>query len=149
MIILIFKVLHIACAAVWWGVPMSMSRDIRTTICLGQPHAGALISRVNRSRVIAIGAGLATIISGIGLVLLVGGFALVPTPIHIALTLSFILLSSEYLWEGRTWSRLIECIRSRESDEVTRGVVRRMSLIGGLQHTLWFFVLVLMVFRHY
>jgi hypothetical protein len=148
VLLLIIKVLHIACAAVWWGVPMSMSRDIRVTVPLGEPHWELLMIRVNRTRLIAIGAGLATILSGVMLILLFGGFASVPIAIHIGFGLAFCLLLSEVFWESSVWGMLVKQLESKEDADVLNRQVRKFSVIGGVQHTLWFCILVLMVFRY-
>ena len=91
LLLLIFKVLHIASAAVWWGVPMSMPRDIRRTIALGPPHDDVLVARVNRVRIIAVIAGLATIATGLALLFTLGGFGAVPKVIHVSLGLALVL----------------------------------------------------------
>lgn len=149
LFLLVFKVLHIASAAVWWGVPMSMPRDIRRTIALGPPHGEALVVRVNRVRIIAMASGLSTIATGLALLFSLGGFEAVPKVIHVSLGLALILLCSEYALEGRIWRRIVASI---EDDGPILDVgrhARRMSYVAGFHHGIWVVILVLMVFRHY
>jgi len=79
----LLKLGHIALAAIWIGAGIGFPLDVRATVARGPPHTGVLRERVARTTRIAIPCALLTVLTGVALVLSMGGFSQV---------------SSRYLW---------------------------------------------------
>ena len=61
-------------ASVWFGASFLISKDIRKTLEAGQPHLKLLVERVKSTERLGIPSGLLTILTGIGLIFMSGGF---------------------------------------------------------------------------
>jgi hypothetical protein len=74
----LLKLAHVALASIWIGAGISFPLDVRATVARGRPHTQVLRERVARVTRIAVPCALLTVLSGVGLVLLAGGFSAVP-----------------------------------------------------------------------
>ena len=61
------KLIHVACASVWFGASWLAGADVRRTLALGRPHADALPGRISRLERLAIPCGVLTLLTGLGL----------------------------------------------------------------------------------
>src|SRR5689334_12765680 len=82
------KLVHITAAAAWFGHKLLIPRDL--FVSLESEHR-ALVPRIERAARLGIATGLATLTSGVVLVLLSGGFAAVPLRINVALGLVLLM----------------------------------------------------------
>ena len=78
------KILHILFAAAWFGHKILIPRDVRQTVH-GKTGGPALIQRMARAERLGIVSGLATVLTGVGLILLGPGFADTPLQIYFGL----------------------------------------------------------------
>jgi hypothetical protein len=147
MIVLFYglKVLHVAAAGAWFGVKLTAPGDIRQALALGRPHTTQLVPRIRRGARIAIGSGVATLLSGLALVLAAGGFAAVPLRIHISLALVLLLFVLGGLVIDPTWKRIARLIESDGDLAEAQHLARRFGMLMGVEHLLWTAVLVLML----
>ena len=140
---LILKIFHIAFAAPWFGGTLSTVGDIRRTIALGAPHLGPLHARLRRIGLIARISGLATLLSGVGLIFYFGGFAKVATRFHIALGLT-ILSAVVGVVIAKTTDSLIA--QGESADQATlQPLAKRIAMFSGIFQLLWFVNLCIMV----
>ena len=58
------KLIHVACASVWFGASWLAGADVRRTLALGRPHADALPERISRLERLAIPCGVLTLLTG-------------------------------------------------------------------------------------
>jgi uncharacterized membrane protein len=65
---LILKVLHISCAAAWFGYGVGLAGDVRRTLALGRPHTESLVARTSRSTRVTIICGWLTFLTGVGVI---------------------------------------------------------------------------------
>lgn len=141
--ILIVKVLHVALAAGWFGVGLSVPGDVRRTIALGPPHLGPLHARLLRTGMIARISAITTILSGIALVLMMGGFGTVQHRFHAAIALAVVTAGV-----GITMGKLAEKIVAageNASPETLSPYAKKIAALSGIHHLLWLTILVLMI----
>lgn len=145
---LILKTLHILSAAIWFGVGLPVSGDVRRTIERGRPHTDLLPERVKRSGRIAIIAGVFTLGTGLSLIFNAGGFANVRPNIHAGFGLALLMFAVGVGLTLPAWRR-IEAILAAEGGDLAeaRRLAGRFAMFHGIEHLLWLVVLVLMVFR--
>ena len=140
----VVKLLHILSMAVWFAVGLTVSGDVRRTLARGKPHTEALGARVGRTFLIAAIGGLATICSGIALIILSGGMKGVSPRIHAGLGLSIVAYALLLVVIRPSAARLEEVIAKGDNDAAT-AISKRLAMTTGIDHTIKLAVLVLMV----
>ena len=145
---LILKTIHILCASVWLGSGLTIAGDVRRTLEQGRPHTDLLISRVNRQGKMAGIFGMLTLLSGVNLVFVMGGFGNVGHNIHAGLGLSLLIFAVGLGLSMPTWRR-IRAILGAETGDLAeaRKLAGRLGMFTGIEHLLWLVVLVLMVVK--
>ncbi len=145
-LLFLLKIIHVAAASVWIGGGLSAAPDIRRTLPLGPPHAGELMARLRATASLMNRSALVTVLSGVVLVLVVGGFARVPHRIHVGLLLTMLAIVV-----GRWMIRPVIGEIARVSKgavaavEIDR-IVGRFRVAVGVEHVLRLAVLILMVY---
>jgi hypothetical protein len=148
MIFLLFalKVLHVLAAAVWLGASLTVPADIRHALGLGPPHSRELLTRLRAVGRLMNTSALLTLLTGIALVLAVGGFGSVPHRIHAGLVLTLLAVAA-----GKWLIRpaIVEIAQASKepvsSDQLAR-LMAKFWLGNGIEHALRVVVLVLMVY---
>jgi len=140
----VVKLLHILSMAVWFGIGLSVASDVKRTLARGKPHTELLGARVGRTLLIAAVGGLATLATGIGLIVLSGGMKGVPPRIHAGLGLSIVAYALLLVVIRPLAARLDEVIAKGTAEEATT-LAKRLAMMTGIDHTLKLVVLVLMV----
>jgi uncharacterized membrane protein len=141
------KLVHILATAVWFGGGLFLPGDIRRTLALGRPHADALVPRIKRVVPFLIGGGNLTLLSGLALVFIAGGFAAVPPRILVGLGLTVLLLGLGASVVAPTWNRIAHLVESGGDLAEAGRIARRFSVLNHVEHALWLAVLALMVLR--
>jgi hypothetical protein len=135
--------LHILSAAVWLGAALWVAGDVRRTLALGKPFVSALPARVSAGRRLDHGAGAATMLTGIALIVVIGGHP------RTGIILGFLLALARLAVAGAlyrpTWVRLAARLSAGEDVPPTDPAVKRLSMLSGIEHALWLGALGLMV----
>lgn len=135
------RFLHIASMAAWIGAALWVPGDVRRTLARGAPHTDLLASRVEGALKLDLWAGIATILTGMGLVALVGGH---PAPrIAVGMVLAIALLALVFFGIFPAWRR----IRGSLAAGGDAGAVKRLAALNGVAHVLWLAALATMVFE--
>lgn len=143
MALLIVKIFHIAFAATWFGVALMAPGDVRRTAALGAPHLGLLHARLLRTGAIARATSILTLLTGVALILLSGGFARVEKRFHIALGLALVAAGI-----GIAIGKLSEKIVAAGENATPATLApfaKKLSALAGVHQLLWFIILILMV----
>jgi hypothetical protein len=138
------KLLHILAMAVWFGIGLSVASDVRKTLARGKPHTELLGARVGRTLMMEMGAGLITIVSGLGLIFLRGGMKGVPPRIHAGLGLAIVSYALLLVVIRPAASRIDEVIEKGDGNAL-RDLSTRLAMTTGIDHALKLVILVLMV----
>ena len=86
----LLRLLHIAAMTVWLGGGLSLppGRDVQRSLAQGAVGGAPLIARLMTITRMVIPAAVVTVLSGLALIWMRGGFAAVPPRIHAGLALS-------------------------------------------------------------
>ena len=131
--------------AVWFGAAFSTPADVRTTLAAAA-NIPALFRRLRLTAKIMNGAGLATLITGLALMQLLGGFAAVPVRIHIGLVLTLLIFVVGRWMIRPTIMELSRAAREPNFETVAGQISRKFSRAVAIEHGLRIAVLGLMVY---
>jgi hypothetical protein len=131
---------------VWIGGGVTAPRDVRRTLLLGQPHLGELMPRLRAIAKLMNVSALLTVVTGLGMIFAVGGFARVPHRIHLGLLLTLLAVAAGR-WLIRPALGELAAVHKRTvtAEEADR-IVAKFWLVNGVEHALRLAVLVLMVY---
>lgn len=140
------KVLHVLVGSVWLGAGLLAPRDVRDTLRAGPTFVPALMGRLRRTARVMNTSAMLTVLTGVALVLAMGGFGAVPLRINLGLALT----AAAYA-VGRWLIRpSVAEIAQSTALAVTGGDAERManrfSRAVNAEHVLRFLVLGLMVY---
>jgi hypothetical protein len=142
---LVLLILHIAAAAISFGGTLGLARLIRAGASAGPSAFQVAVRDAARRAVLGRLSGVVTLLSGVGLVLLRGGFAVVPKNYHVALGLMWLLLGIQFFVTTPAVKRVRALAEGSTLDPVAVGACARLIGIGvGAGHALWLLILVLM-----
>ncbi len=148
MLYLALRLIHVLFMATWVGAVLFFSGDVRRTLAAGPEHLPLLRDRLARCNRLAGLSALVTIATGVGLILVLGGFGAVPSTIHSGFLGGLILLGVGGGGIGRTWQQIDGRLQGGADPATLSHLVRRLDTIAILFHTIWLLVLCLMVFRN-
>jgi len=136
----IVLIVHVACAASWFGGTLFLPRRVRDALSLGADGGRVAIAGLqHEGRVLRVASTL-VFLTGMGLVFLrFGGFAGLPVRFHISLLLTLIWLGLDHAVTGRALKTL--------SPTATPAEAKRLTGVVGAQHLLFTTTLVLMLWR--
>jgi hypothetical protein len=87
-----------------------------------------------------------TLLTGLGLIFVVGGFGAVPINIHISLTLMLIALAVSITLMRPATGRLVELTQAESLNvEAATAAVRKLTMGQGILHLLWIVILTMMI----
>jgi hypothetical protein len=143
----LLKFFHIMFSSIWFGASFLVSKDIRKTIEAGQPHLELLIGRVQSTERLGIPTGLLTLITGLGLIFMSGGFKSVPLQINLSLLLTIILFFLGGLIISPTWKKIVVIIKQNGDLSEAKKLSKNFTVLMGFEHLLRMIILILMVVR--
>ena len=145
MLLALVKVLHVLSAATWFGFGLRTAGDVRRTLDRGKPHTDLLVARMAAVPMTTPAAATLTVLTGLGLIFLSGGFAGVPVRIHIGFGLTLVLAILALGVANPTWRAIAKLLGSGADPAQARPLARRFAMLTGVGHLLWVAVLALMI----
>jgi len=138
------RFLHVLSASAWLGAALWVAGDVRRTLALGRPHLAALPARVGPALSLDVWLGVATLVTGLLVLLLQGLHPGTNLMVGFAATLARLLLIALALRPA--WNRL--AARIATGGEVPAGdpAAKKLGMFSGIAHTLWLLALATMVF---
>ncbi len=137
---------HIATTATWFGHKLLVPGDVRASLNAGVDAARLLLPRLVRAERLGIASGLATVATGVALVLDIGGFSVAPARIHIGLGLVLVMFSMGAAVARPASRHLRAAVDAADLDAAARAA-RHLLAVLYLEQALWLAILVLMVWR--
>lgn len=142
--VLFLEVAHITVAAIWLGHKLLVPFDLRTVT---EPHGETVataVAKVERAALIGQASGLLTLLTGVALILAVGGPGSVPDRIYVGAGIVIVMFIVGAAIARPAWIRVRKSIDS--GDRVGgRGAVRRLNLALLIESVLWVAALSTMV----
>ena len=147
MLYLTLRLLHISFMAIWIGAIFFCSGDVRRTLAAPDSDLDLLRDRMNRATRLGGASGLITVITGIALIFVLGGFGSVTPAIHTGLLLGLVMLGVGGGMVGRNWRKIDAALAGGATRESVAPLVKKLVIGNGVFHALWTLTVVLMVFR--
>jgi|AP95_1055475.scaffolds.fasta_scaffold64216_2 uncharacterized membrane protein len=150
VVYILLRVVHIACAAVWFGAPLGLVKLLKMGLERG-PDAFRMSAAVGAKRGAMAGiAGVLTLLTGLAMVFHLGGFGSVAPQIHGAILIALVMLGISVGVLKPMGAELSE-IAEKGLDEAGRtraqAILKKMGPITHSIHGLWLLLLVLMYWR--
>lgn len=143
-------VIHISAAAMLIGGGLGISRNLKKAVAIGgATFSLAAEDAMRRGGVLGM-CSLLTILTGVGLIFRIGGFAAAPLNFHIALGLMLIgfVVSSTVMRPGL--NAVVAQSKNPTPDAAAiQAGLKKMAAAQGILHLLWVVVLCLMLVRIY
>jgi len=141
------KLIHVACASVWFGASWLAGADVRRTLALGRPHADALPERISRLERLAIPCGVLTLLTGLGLAECIYGLGALPTRLYGVLGFTLAAMAVGALLVSPSWRRVAAVIEKGQDLQTAFGPAIRFGSSLWLEHGLRLAALALVVGR--
>jgi hypothetical protein len=141
------KLMHVACASIWFGASWLAGADLRRTLALGRPHADALPERIGRLERLAIPCGVFTLLTGLGLAAWVYGLGAMPARLYAVLVLTLATMAVGGLLVSPSWRRVAAVIEKGQDLQMALGPAVRFDRSLWLEHGLRLAALALVVGR--
>lgn len=147
---LVILVLHISAAAVLLGGGTGLLRHLRRTLEVGgEAFRLATVDGERRGRLMGI-ASLVTLLTGLILIFLMGGFKVAPLNFHIALGNMLVAVAVSAAVMTPASKKLVELGARPDLDrESASALLKKLQIGQGILHLLWLANLVLMLVRIY
>lgn len=143
----VLKLVHVACASLWFGASWLADADVRRTLELGRPHADLLPERVRRLERLAIPSGVLTLLTGIALAVSIYGLLEMPTRLYVILGLTVATMVVGALLVSPMWRRVAAVIEQGQDLAMARAPARWFTCSLWLEHVLRLAVLAFVVAR--
>jgi hypothetical protein len=141
---LILRFLHVLSAALWLGAVLSWPGALRRALKLGPPHPAPALAQARAGLGIDLGAGLATLVTGLLYASPLGGGPLrIGIVVGLALALARLVLLVAL---ARPTLRAVSDRIAAADVEGARSASRRLPAYTGTAHLLWLLALLTMVF---
>jgi uncharacterized protein YjeT (DUF2065 family) len=139
----LLRFLHITATATWIGAALWVPGDVRRTLARGAPHTELLVPRVDTALKLDLWAGIASILTGLVLMLAIGGHP--ATRLMVGLGLALVLLGLVAFGVFPAWRR----IKASLATGGDPGAVKKLAAFNGIAHALWLAALATMVFDNW
>lgn len=137
---------HIAFAAALFGAPLGMVRNIKNSLAAGPQAFKAAAADAQVRAKVAGASSVLTLLTGVGLIFVKGGFSGVSKSYHISLTLMLVLVVVGVALLRPTVDKIAAAADAATIDAAAAGkLVKRLAMGTGIVHLLWAVLLFLMV----
>lgn len=144
----VILIVHIAAAALILGASLGWGRFLRQAAEAGQAAVRVAVDDVSRRLLLVRIGSMMTLFTGIALIFLGGGFAIVPKNYHIALTVMLAGAGWVFLGVVPKVKALAQVGGASEFDRAAfDGKVGKVGMATGIVHGLWLVLIVLMFVR--
>lgn len=140
------KLVHLAAMAMWFGGGATFPRDLRLSLAQGAPALPGLVDRGNRIATIMRFVGPLTILTGVAMIFLGGGFKMMPKRIHIGLALGIVAAIVAAVGVGGTWTKIAKAAQAGDV-AAAQAAAKKFPMFFGIEHGLLTIILVLMVLK--
>lgn len=138
-------IIHVAAAAVLLGTSLGWGRLLRQAAESGQAAARVAVDDVMRRMNLARIASAVTLVSGVVLIFVAGGFAVVPKNFHIALTVMLATVGWVVLGLAPRVKALAAQVGEAEFNRARfEASIGKVGMASGIVHGAWLILLILM-----
>jgi hypothetical protein len=143
-------VLHISAAAILFGGPLGTVRSLKAHLELSRDAFKLATSEAARRGRLMGMSSIVTLLTGLALIFLAGGFAQVPLNYHMALGILLGAIAISSVLVRPTVTKLAGLAQAENLDkDAALQLIKRLAMGTGILHLLWVITLVLMFVRIY
>lgn len=139
---------HVTCAAILFGLSLGLTGSCRRAMARGHEALRAAAEEVNRKGKILGGASVLTLLSGVSLIMSIGGFAAAPKNFHAAMGLMMVAMVISF---GILKPAGESLVLATEGDSIKEDLanlsLKKMAMGSGILHLMWIGMLMLMFAR--
>lgn len=147
---LVVLVLHISAAALLLGAPLGLSRNLKASLDAGKAAFQLAAQDAARRGSIAGGSAILTLLTGLALIFIAGGFGRVPLNFHVALLVMLIAFAVVAAMVRPSITQIVALAGSETLDKETAlKHIKKQAMGTGIVHLLWLVNLVLMLVHFY
>lgn len=144
----VLLVLHITCAAIALGASLGLGRLLRRSLEVGPASFAVAAEDAARRGKLMFATYVGVFLTGLGLIFAIGGFAVAPLNIHLALGLMLVVIAVLATLSRPQTNKLLELSKPSEIDKAAVSkAMKKMQMAQGILHLSWLVLLVLMVVR--
>lgn len=145
---LVVLLVHISAAAILFGAPLGLVRTTRSALSKGPATFTHAAQEAAFKAKLAGMSSMVTLMSGLGLIFLGGGFAIVPKNFHAALAVMLAAFAVSLTVMRPNTLRLVKASEMNPIDEQgARAALGKLGMGSGILHGLWVVMLTLMFVR--
>jgi hypothetical protein len=138
----LLRILHLVSMALWLGAALWAPGDARRSLSAGPSHTVGLARRIVPALRVSVWAGVATLLTGIAL-MLVSGAHRIGVGVGFALTIVLLMLEMTIVLPA---GKRIAAAAEKGGDLAEAGTMaRRLAAMSGVAHFIWLAALVAMV----
>jgi len=141
-------IVHVSFAAVLFGAPMGLVGNVRRALRAGDEALRiAAIDAMRRARMAGI-SSLVTLLTGIALIFVMGGFGSVATHIHAALGVMILAVAFSAAVMRPNSAKLVAAAQAQPADRTAaESALKKLAMGSGVLHLLWVILLTLMFYK--
>ncbi len=148
MLHIILVVVHIACAAILFGYPLGMAGLVRRALEVSPEAFKQATAELGKRSVVASMASMATLLTGVGLIFSLGGFATVSKNFHASLSIMIAAIVFNMIWMKPSTGKLLAQAEADTVDqEAVQSLLKKLNMGSGIMQLIWIVLLALMMYR--
>jgi hypothetical protein len=136
------RIVHLVAMALWLGAALWAPGDARRSIAAGPSHTAGLAKRIVPALRLSVWAGVATLFSGLALMLISGAHRI---GVGIGFALTIVLLMLEMTIVLPAGKRIAAAAEQGGDLQEAGAMTRRLAAMSGVAHFIWLAALVSMV----
>ncbi len=141
--------LHISAAAILFGNTISIIGSCRRARNIDDSAFRHATLEAQRAGKIASIMSILVLLTGVGLIFTIGGFAAAPKNFHLALGLILVAIIFSFAWMKPNTDRLVASAAGDSVDSAAAdAAMKKLAMGSGILHTLWLGILLLMYIRY-
>ena len=143
-------VLHISTAALLLGAPTGLTRNLKASLEAGKAAFNQAAQDAARRGSIVGGSAVLTLLTGLALIFLAGGFGRVPLNFHVALLIMLVALVVVAVLVRAPITQIVRLaeVETLDKDAALKHI-KKQAMGTGILHLLWLVNLILMLVHFY
>ena len=148
MTLIVLRWLHLLFMTSWFGASLFVAGDVRRTLNTEGANTDLLKNRLKHAQFVTGASAWLTLLSGIALIVQLGGMAAVPTGVHLGLGMTVLMIGLHAVGIGGTIGQINTQLDEGAEPMSLMPLSYRLTVLHGVFHFMWVSTLAMMVFRH-
>lgn len=147
MMIIVWRVIHILFAAVWFGSGLTIASDAKAALAARENGGELLMEKATKAFQRSFAGLILTFGSGFGLIFAMGGFKVVHKNVHMVMALTLLAVLLRAALAAPALARVRKGVSGSEEDAAEADAAKRkLAMALGIEHLLFLVGLAMMVY---